>query len=88
MKHNCVTISDDNGIEIIVGYDHEIHRHDPEDQEFLYTELTSVEVVIKGIGIDILPNLNQKQMDYVQELVSEIHMRPDLVSLTRKFFMP
>ena len=64
-------ISDDNGIEILVGYEYEKTK-DIEDtdegtlvQPLVYTELTSVEVVIKGRGINILPLLYPAQKEFI-----------------------
>lgn len=72
MIKNSETICDQNGIEILVSYHHE---QSPSQKEFchgehevglmIYTELTSVEVVIKGKGIDILPMMTDKQKDFV-----------------------
>lgn len=65
-KHNVECLSDDSGIEILVGYDYEKSDSQIEDQGYeagllVYTELTSVEVVIAGIGINLLPMLTDKQ---------------------------
>lgn len=74
MKKNAETLVDESGFEILVGY-----RYDksPSQKEFchgeyevgqlVYTELESVELVIKGTGIDILPRLNEKQKEYIIE---------------------
>lgn len=72
MKKNCETICDDNGIEIIVGYLYDQSESQKEEGHGLhevglmvYTELMSVEVVIAGTGIDILPRLSDKQQDHI-----------------------
>ena len=73
MKSNVETIADDNGIELLVGYRYEnspSYYEEPENpgslvQEMVYTELESVEVVIKGQGIQILPMLTEKQKEYI-----------------------
>lgn len=70
------TICDDNGCEIIVSYRAETtpsHRESPElpeVSELVYTELDSVEVVIKGYGVNILDSLNEKQKDHIISLLS------------------
>jgi len=72
MKSNAELICDDNGIEILVGYEYE--QSDSQIEEghglhevgcLVYTELTSVEVVIKGRGIDILSRLTEKEKDFI-----------------------
>jgi hypothetical protein len=72
MKHNCETLSDDNGIEINVGYDYEDSPIQIEEGHgfhevgnLVYTELKTVEVVIAKSGIDILPFLNDKQKSFI-----------------------
>lgn len=74
MKHNTETIIDENGIEILVGYDYEISDSQIEEchgfhevGQMVYTELKTVEVVIKGTGIDLLPLMNNKQKAYIIE---------------------
>ncbi len=56
MTHNTELITDENGIEILASYYYE----DADN-----VELKSVEVIIAGIGIDILPNMNNRQKDKV-----------------------
>lgn len=72
MKHNCETISDDNGIELLVGYDYEESESQVEECHgyhevgcLVYTELKSVELVIAGRGIDVLSSMTQKQKDHI-----------------------
>jgi len=73
MKKNAETISDDNGVELLIGYQYEAEKDYYEEpgnpftlvKGMVYTELTSVEVVIKGKGIDILPQLNDRQKEYI-----------------------
>lgn len=72
MKSNSETICDDGGIEILVGYRYEQSESQIEECHgehevglMIYTELTSVEVVIKGRGIDILPLMTDKQKDFI-----------------------
>jgi len=67
------TLIDDNGIEVIVGYNYE--KDAPYFAEInnpatfvpatVGTELTSVEIVICGVGIDVLPQLNEKQKSFL-----------------------
>ena len=73
MKQGTETLADDNGFEIIVGYNYEKTKdiHDTDEgiicEPLVYTELTSVEVVIKGRGIDILPLLHPSQKEFIIE---------------------
>lgn len=73
MKQGSELICDDNGIEILVGYNYEKSKdiHDTDEgvicEPLIYTELTSVEVVIKGRGIDILPLLHGKEKEFIIE---------------------
>jgi len=73
MKSNCEMLVDENGFEILVGYNYEKTKdiHDTEEgvicEPLVYTELTSVEVVIKGRGIDILPLLHPAQKEFIIE---------------------
>lgn len=75
MKHNAELISDDNGIEVLVGYncDHTegyyAEKDNPETwvDGRTYTELTSVEVVILGKGIDVLPLLTKRQINFITD---------------------
>lgn len=78
MKKTCQTIVDDNGIEILVGYRYEEspkYYAEPGNpgtlvDAMVYTEIDSVEVVIKGLGIDILPQLSSRQVDYIKSLLN------------------
>lgn len=72
MKKNCETICDDNGIEIIVGYLYDQSESQTEEGHgyhevglMVYTELRSVEVVIAGTGVNILPQLSDKQKEHI-----------------------
>lgn len=69
MKHDCINLIDEDGIEIAVGFDYE--SADLEDGPGWYIELQSLEIVIKGVGIDILPSLNDKQGRHISGLVYE-----------------
>ncbi len=65
MKNNTETLLDENGYEILVNYDWEFV--DLGDlplpiSENKYVELKSVELIIKGNGIQILQMLNEKQI--------------------------
>jgi len=78
MKKNVETFVDDNGIEILVGYRYENTPSYYEEvgnpgtlvSEMVYTELESVEVIIKGTGIDILDKLTEKQKSFIIENLS------------------
>ena len=72
MKHNTETICDDNGFEIIVSYDYETSPPQIEEGHgfhdvgnLTYTELKSVELVIAGRGIDLLPLLYPNEKDFI-----------------------
>lgn len=62
-------ISDDNGIEILVGYEFEKSPSQIEEGtevgKLVYTELKSVEVVIAGRGINILPALHPNEKEHI-----------------------
>jgi hypothetical protein len=78
MKKNSETIVDAQGIEILVGYRYEEsprYYAEPGNpgtlvEAMVYTEIDSVEVVIKGVGLDILPNLSSRQVDYIKSLLN------------------
>ena len=73
MKSNSELIVDENGIEVLVGYDYEEEEAfyaEPGNPatavaESIYTKLTSVEVVIAGVGVDILPLMTKAQKESV-----------------------
>lgn len=73
MKHDCIALIDDDGIEIAAGFDYERTEWDDgyNPVKGWYIELQSLEIVIKGVGIDILPSLNEKQQSHIVSLVSE-----------------
>lgn len=95
MKHTNQTIIDQDGIELNVGYDYE--NGEPgsiePDAAMGYIELTSVEVVIKGKGIDILPYMVSKQVDLISHFIAKNHYnhirseKLDLSEHARRFFM-
>lgn len=66
-QHNTETIIDESGIELIAAY--EYGREDDHCKNHEPT-LTSVEIVIAGRGIDILPVLTPNQKD---ELISKLN---------------
>lgn len=77
MQHNTETITDENGIEILVGYDYEQSPSQIEEGHgyhevgnLIETELKTVEIVIAGKGIDILPSMNEKQKEAIVELLN------------------
>lgn len=64
--NNTETLVDESGIELLVNYDCE--KADYEDQDsftptatMTCTELKSVEIVIAGIGIELLDKMNDRQ---------------------------
>lgn len=72
LKTNSEAIVDENGIEILVSYEYEESESQIEEGHgihevgcMVYIELKSVEVVIKGIGIDIMPMMNQLQKESI-----------------------
>ena len=64
-------IADDNGCEVIVGYNYEKTKdiHDTDEgvicEPLVYTELTSVELVMNGRGIDVLSQMHPAQKEWV-----------------------
>lgn len=77
MKRNSETIVDESGIEVLVGYNYETSESQLEEGHGVHevgllvsTELTSVEVVIIGTGIDILPSMNEKQKKHIISLLN------------------
>jgi hypothetical protein len=70
--HKNYCLIDQDGIELNVGVDLDPYTYNRFD-ELEYFELTSVEVVIKGVGIDILPMLNDKQGQHIASLAAEIY---------------
>lgn len=65
MRHNAETIVDESGIEVLVGYDYNKPDYVNLETAVFDTELTSVEVVIGGRGIDILPQLTEPEKDFI-----------------------
>lgn len=72
MNKNVETIVDENGFEILVGYKYEVSASQTEEGHgyhevgnLTYTELTSVELVIGGEGIENLPRLSERQKDFI-----------------------
>lgn len=77
ISHNSEMIVDDNGIEILVGYDYE--KSGPQIEEchgyhdvgnLVSVKLTSVEVIICGTGIDILPQMTKKQIERIEQILN------------------
>lgn len=71
-KHRCDTIVDDSCLELVVSYNIREEESQIEECHGFHelgggheVELLSVEVVIAGIGIDILKQLNDKQQQRV-----------------------
>ena len=82
-QHQSKLFETELGIEILVGYDETFDlRVSKEDffgqqllpeHEHLNTELTSVEIVIKGgNSVDILPLLNKNQIEYIKKQIDEL----------------
>ena len=74
MPHTCETLVDVGPFEINVGYSWRWVTEpgdvdEPLQQRMRYTELDTVEVVIAGKGIDILPQLTEKAK---QQIVHEL----------------
>ncbi len=73
MRKETQTFGDDYPFETIVSYkweDSEPFEAEPGNpgtrvSGLRYTELTSVEVVVKGRGIDILPQLTDKEKESI-----------------------
>ena len=80
MKKNTETIVDENGIEILVGYRYEESPSfyaEPENpgtlvEAMVLTEITSIEVVIAGIGIDILPKIETMDVHLKDKMLNKI----------------
>lgn len=74
MKHDCINLVDQDGIEFAIGFDYDYVQFDNEYGEHdagYEIELQSAEVIIRGVGIDILPSLNEKQCGHIVQLLSE-----------------
>lgn len=77
-KNDAQLICDDNNIEILVSYSYEKSpsfetepgNPNTEVQELVETELLSVEVVIAGRGIDILPLLHPNEREFIVSKLS------------------
>jgi len=73
MRKNTETIVDDNGIEMLVGYEYEVslsffaEHNNPSTHvdTMIYTELKSVELVVCKSGIELLPFMSEKQKDFI-----------------------
>lgn len=73
MKKNAENIVDDNGIEVLVGYNYDKtppYYEEPGNamtlvEPCVYTELTSIEIVICGRGIDILSLLTEREKEFI-----------------------
>lgn len=71
------TLVDESGIEVLVSFTNsksepdDVHEDDWNSHVMTFTELHSVEVVIKGIGIDILPLMTEKQKLVIVEQIND-----------------
>ena len=80
MKRNSEMIVDCDGIEILVGYRYESSPSfyaEPGNpgtlvEAMVLTELTSIEVVIAGIGIDILPKIETMDVHLKDKMLNKI----------------
>jgi hypothetical protein len=78
MKKNAIGFpAEIEGVEILVGYEYE-ETHVPAEPGFdahdlLYIDITSVEVVSKGRGIDIYPLLTPKEVKAYREDIYKNH---------------
>ena len=74
MRKNEETIVDENGIELIVAYEYDrddsFHAEIGNPATFvpstILTNLLSVELVIAGTGIEQLPKLDERQIDFIK----------------------
>lgn len=72
MTHNAEAVTDENGFEILVSYDYEQSESQVEEGHgyhevglMIETVLTSVEIVIGGIGVDIIHLLGERQKEFI-----------------------
>lgn len=72
MKTNDENVVDQNGFEIHVEYNYEISDSQIEEGHgfhevgrLVYTELTSVKLLMEENALDLLPLLNDKQKSYI-----------------------
>lgn len=73
MKHNAELISDDNGNEILVGYNYDTEpayyaeKDNPSTfvESTVETELTNVELMVAGKATDVLPLLTKNQIKFI-----------------------
>lgn len=71
------TLIDEAGVEILVSFTtqknepEDVHEDDWNSHVLTYIELNSVEVVIKGTGIDILPLMNERQKLVIVEQIND-----------------
>mgnify|MGYP001563460541 FL=1 len=75
MKSYTETICDANGFEILVGYDSDYAEQKGYNEEpgnaatfvepMVYTELKSVELIVAGRGIELLPMLHPNEKEFI-----------------------
>lgn len=73
--------TESNCIEILIGYDEIITRHPPimeechgpriVNQDAVEIKLTSVEIVISGVGVDILPILDDRKREAIIDCLND-----------------
>ncbi len=77
MKNSVETIVDDNGIEVLVDYDYELNEayyaeignpatFVPASVDDSSIKINSFEIVIGGTGIDIVSQLDKRQIDFIK----------------------
>ncbi len=74
------TIIDDNGIELIVAYKADQSPSQIEECHGLHevgnlvsVSLESVELVIAGVGMELLPALSKKQQSFIEQKIINSH---------------
>lgn len=75
MKHYTETFWDDYGLALLVGYDSDYaeqkgYYEEPGNpatfvEPLVYTELKSVELVVAGRGIELLPLLHPNEKEFI-----------------------
>lgn len=75
--HETQIIADDNGIEVLVSFYYERQSAQIEEGHGFHDvgscydiDLLSVQVVIAGVGVDILRSLNKKQRNKITDLIN------------------
>lgn len=74
MKKNAIGFPTEvEGVEILVGYEYETTKVDRDEHmdehELILIDITNVEIVTKGRGIDIYPMLSPKEVKAYREAI-------------------